>query len=112
VFDDGGGSEVGVIGWGSTEGPIREAIARAEKNGVRIAHLHPKVLYPLQAQKIQKFIAPLKKIIVFEENHTAQFVQHLRAHVDFNGTAIESVNQCSGLPFAPDDIYAELETHL
>lgn len=112
VFDDGGGSEVGVIGWGSTEGPIREAIRRAEKNGARLAYLHPKVIHPLQTEKIQKFIAPLKKVIVFEENHTAQFAQHLRAHIDFNGTAIECVNQCSGLPFTPNDVYAALEPHL
>ena len=112
VFDDGDGAEIGVIGWGSTEGPIREASRRAAKNGAKIAHIHPKVLYPLQAEKIQKFIAPLKKVLVFEENHTGQFMQHLRANIDLGATVMEGINQCSGLPFTPNDIYEQLEPHL
>jgi len=112
VFDDGGGAEIGVIGWGSTEGPINEAIRRAKAEGMKVAHLQPKVLYPLPTKKIEMFLKPLKKVLVFEENHTSQFAQHLRAQVDTNGTEIKGINQCSGFPFTPDDVYTELETHL
>ena len=47
VFDADAGATVGVIGWGSTEGTIREGIERLRRDGARIAHLHPKVLHPL-----------------------------------------------------------------
>ncbi len=108
VFDDGDGAAVGVIGWGSTEGTIREAIDRLRADGARIAHLHPRVLNPLPVATVEKFLAPLEKVIVLEENHTAQLAQHLRAHVAFNGTEIVSVNQCTGLPFTADEVVAAL----
>ena len=112
VFDDGDRATVGVIGWGSTEGTIREAIARLGGNGGRVAHLHPKVLNPLAVETVQRFLSPLKKVVVLEENHTAQFAQHLRAHVHLNGTELVTVNQCTGLPFTADEVVAALENQL
>lgn len=112
VFDNGGGAEVGVIGWGSTEGTIREAIARLRADGARIAHFHPKVLNPLPVATVEKFLAPLKKVIVLEENHTAQLAQHLRANIAFNGTEIATINQCTGLPFTADEVVAALGNNL
>jgi 2-oxoglutarate ferredoxin oxidoreductase subunit alpha len=111
-FDDAEGATVGIIGWGSTEGTIQEAIGRARAQGVRIAHLHPKVLHPLPTRTVERFLAPLKKVIVLEENHTAQFAQHLRAHVALNGTEMVSVNQCTGLPFTADEVVSALSEHI
>jgi 2-oxoglutarate ferredoxin oxidoreductase subunit alpha len=106
------GAEVGVIGWGSTEGPIRECVTKLRAEGVRIAHYHPKVLNPLPVAAVRTFLAPLKKVIVLEENHTGQFAQHLRAQVDFGRTEIVNVNQCSGLPFTPDEVAAAFAAHV
>jgi len=111
VCDDGGGAELGVIGWGSTEGPIREAIEFARSAGVRVAHLQPKVLMPLPRKQIQSFLAPLKTVLIVEENFTGQLAQHLRAHVDLGGVEVVEVNQCSGLPFTSDDVLVEIEKH-
>jgi 2-oxoglutarate ferredoxin oxidoreductase subunit alpha len=38
---------IGVIGWGSTEGAIREARYLAAEKGIPVRHLHPKVVSPL-----------------------------------------------------------------
>ncbi len=112
VCDPGEGAEIGVIGWGSTEGPIVEALGRLRADGARIAHLHPKILNPLPTKKVEAFLAPLKKVIVFEENHTAQFSKHLRSNVRVNGTEFIDVNQCTGLPFTSDEISARLAEHI
>jgi 2-oxoglutarate ferredoxin oxidoreductase subunit alpha len=111
-FDASEGAEVGVVGWGSTEGPIQEALKRLNGGGARVVHMHPKVLMPLSTRKIEKFVRPLKKLIVIEENYTSQFSRHLRAHVDLRGIEIVDVNQISGLPYTTEDVYAELEKHL
>ncbi|MDH3216184.1 MAG: 2-oxoacid:acceptor oxidoreductase subunit alpha, partial [Candidatus Krumholzibacteria bacterium] len=103
------GAEVGIIGWGSTEGPIREAISRAEADGARIAHLQPKVLMPLARKKIEGFLKPLKKVIVFEENHTKQFSSYLKSN--FAMAPIE-VNKCTGMPFSGDEVFASLQEHV
>jgi 2-oxoglutarate ferredoxin oxidoreductase subunit alpha len=112
IYDDGGGADVGVIGWGSTAGPISEALGKLREGGMKIAHLHPRVLNPLPANKIASFLSPLKKVIVFEENYTAQFSKHLRSNVKINGTEFVDVNQCTGLPFTTDEVYAALAEHV
>jgi 2-oxoglutarate ferredoxin oxidoreductase subunit alpha len=112
VFDDGAGATVGVIGWGSTEGTIHEAIGRLRAEGARVAHLQPKVLNPLPVPTIERFVAPLKRVLVLEENFTAQLAQHLRAHVAFNGTEIVNVNKCTGLPFTADEVVAVVGNHV
>ena len=112
VHDSGDGAEIGVIGWGSTEGPIAEALKKIRAEGVRIAHLQPRILHPLPARQIETFLSPLKKVVVFEENHTSQFSRHLRSHVRINGTEFVDVNQCTGLPFTADEVYAALTEHV
>jgi len=111
VFDAPDGAEIGVIGWGSTEGTIAEVVGNLRRDGMQVAHYHPKVLNPLPRATVQKFLAPLKKVIVLEENYTGQLAQHLRAHVDFGTTELVRVNQCSGLPFTPDEVKAALEAN-
>jgi 2-oxoglutarate ferredoxin oxidoreductase subunit alpha len=112
VFDAPADAEIGIIGWGSTEGTIREVVEGMRAQGVPVAHYHPRVLYPLAENTVKKFIAPLKKVLVVEENFTGQFAQHLRAHVAMNGTEVVRVNQCSGLPFTPDEVRAAIAEHV
>jgi 2-oxoglutarate ferredoxin oxidoreductase subunit alpha len=108
VFDAPAGAEIGVIGWGSTEGTIAEIVANLRREGVPVAHYHPKVLHPLPVATVSRFLAPLKKVIVLEENYTGQLAQHLRASVDLGKTELVRVNQCSGLPFTPDEVRAAI----
>ena len=105
------GAEIGIIGWGSTEGTIAEVVARLRGEGTHVAHYHPRVLNPLPIATVRKFLAPLKKVIVLEENHTGQLAQQLRANVDFGKTELVRVNQCSGLPFTPDEVNAAIGAH-
>ena len=109
VCDAANGARVGIIGWGSTEGPIQEAIASAKEQGVDIAHLHPKVLMPLPRKKIQAFLKPLKKVIVVEENYTSQFSSYLKSN--FKVDPVE-INKCTGLPFSGDEVFDALKKHL
>jgi len=106
------GASVGIIGWGSTEGAIRETLRQLRADGAKFAHMHPKVLNPLPVEKIARWMKPLKKVIVLEENFTAQFAKHLRANVDMRDTELVEVNQCTGLPYTPDDVYQELSPHI
>ncbi len=112
VFDAPAGAGIGVIGWGSTEGTIAEIVEDLRRDGTPVAHYQPKVLNPLPVATVNRFLSPLKKVIVLEENHTGQLAQHLRANVDFGKTELVRVNQCSGLPFTPDDVRAALAAHV
>ena len=94
--------KIGIIGWGSTEGAIREARYLAEGHGVRIRHLHPRTISPLPVRQISNFLHRLDYLIVVEENLTGQFAHFIKAK--FGVTPIE-VHKCEGTPFTPHEIY-------
>ncbi|MFO7654638.1 MAG: 2-oxoacid:acceptor oxidoreductase subunit alpha [Candidatus Krumholzibacteriia bacterium] len=104
------GAEVGVIGWGSTYGAITEAIEQIqEEEGVTIAHLHPRVLSPLNEWRIRQFLGPLKKLIVPEENYTGQYAHFLKGK--FGIKPIE-VHKCTGMPFSSEELVRAFKEEL
>ncbi|MBT4286201.1 MAG: 2-oxoacid:acceptor oxidoreductase subunit alpha [Deltaproteobacteria bacterium] len=96
-------TKIGIIGWGSTEGAIREARYIAEKKGIKIRQLHPKVISPLPETKIRHFLMGLKQVIVVEENYTGQFAHFIKAK--FGVVPIE-IHKYEGIPITPQEIYA------
>ncbi len=101
------GAEIGVIGWGSTFGALQEAVEMlARKDGIHIAHLHPRVLSPLREWGIRRFLGPLKKIIVAEENFTGQYAHFLKGK--FGIHPIE-IHKYDGIPFTSEELYASLK---
>ncbi len=95
-------NKIGIIGWGSTEGAIREARYLAEQEGVKVRHLHPHTISPLPERQISQFLHRLKHLIVVEENLTGQFAHFIKAK--FGARPIE-VHKCEGTPFTPHEIY-------
>ena len=98
--------QIGIIGWGSSEGVIREAVAMAVAKGYSVGALHPKILYPLPIAKLTPFIKQCKRVIIPEVNYTGQFATllHKRFSRDF-----DQLNKCLGLPFTPLDILNKIE---
>jgi len=98
--------EIGVIGWGATEGVIREAVELAQAKGYSVGALHPKILYPLPLAKLSEFIKGTKAVIIPEVNYTGQFATSLRKRfaIDF-----VQLNKCIGLPFTPKEILDKIE---
>jgi 2-oxoglutarate ferredoxin oxidoreductase subunit alpha len=98
--------EVGVIGWGSTEGVIREAVQMAQDKGYSVGALHPKILYPQPLAKLTDFIKGTKAVIIPEVNYTGQFATLLRKRFAYDFTQL---NKCIGLPFTPKEIFDKIE---
>jgi len=104
------GTEVGIVGWGSTYGAIQECVEMLkERDGINVAHLHPRVLSPLNEWRIRRFLGPLKKIVVPEENFTGQYSHFLKAK--FGIRPIE-VHKCQGIPFTSEEIYDAVKEEL
>lgn len=99
-------ADLGVISWGSTQGAVREALARARADGLKVAALYPKLIFPLPEKAIAKFAKSVKKILIPEINKQAQFAELVRAR-----TGIDSIryNIYGGLPFPPGDIYNKIK---
>jgi len=98
--------EIGIIGWGSTEGVIREAVQMAVDKGYSVGALHPKILYPQPIAKLKPFIEGAKAIIIPEVNFTGQFATLLRKRFAYD---FIQLNKCIGLPFSPKEIFDKIE---
>ena len=96
---------IGIIGWGSTEGAVREAVSKANEEGLKVAALYPKLLNPLHTDIIEDFVRPLKKIVVVESNYSGQFAAMLKA----NGIDAEQFTLCEGRPFKVSEILKKIE---
>ncbi|MBI3317396.1 MAG: 2-oxoacid:acceptor oxidoreductase subunit alpha [Candidatus Omnitrophica bacterium] len=97
--------EIGIIGWGSSEGVIREALSKANDRGIKVAAFHPRLLNPMLPE-IGVFIRSCKKVIVPELNFTGQFAREIRARF---GVDVVCFNKLAGLPFTPDEILKKIE---
>jgi 2-oxoglutarate/2-oxoacid ferredoxin oxidoreductase subunit alpha len=96
-------AKIGIIGWGSTMGAIREARYLAEKRGIKVRQLHPKIISPLPEHQIRLFLIGLKQVLVVEENYTGQFAHFLRAK--FGITPVE-IHKYEGIPITPEEVFA------
>lgn len=99
-------AEIGIIGWGSTEGAIREARYMALEQGIVVRHLHPHTISPLPERQIGRFLMHLKYLIIVEENITGQFAHLITAR--FRVKPIE-VHKSQGIPFNPEEIFRSIE---
>jgi len=89
-----------IISWGSTKGPILEALKLA-KNKSNFAFLQLKTLWPINPD-IKKIINGFKKVVVIENNGTSQLTTLLKSQFDFNPDQIFTKND--GRPFFPEEI--------
>lgn len=99
-------ASVGIISWGSTEGPIETALSQASKFGYEVSALQLKMIHPLPDEEIRAFLAPLKTVIVPELNFGGQLAQLLRAKYLI---PVVQLNKCGGVPFSPEDILNKIE---
>ncbi|MBI5034794.1 MAG: 2-oxoacid:acceptor oxidoreductase subunit alpha [Chloroflexi bacterium] len=99
-------ARVAIVGWGSTIGPVREAVERAEAEGMPVAVLYTKLIFPLPRKEIADFIKDREAIIVPEMNYTGQFARMIQAEF---WTEVDSLRKYGGTPFATREIYAEIK---
>lgn len=97
---------VAIVGWGSTIGPVKEAVLRAAGEGMPVAGLYPKLLFPLPAEHIGKFISNRKSIIVPELNFAGQFGRMLQAQFE---REMIPLLRYGGTPLAARDVYEKIK---
>ncbi|WP_215350888.1 2-oxoacid:acceptor oxidoreductase subunit alpha [Sphingopyxis soli] len=95
------GGKLAVVGWGSTFGPIHQAVRRKRAEGKDVSHIHIRHIWPLPAN-LGELLKSFDKVIVPEMN-TGQLKTVLR---DQYLVDAKPVNKVSGQPFT----IAEIET--
>ncbi|WP_194744774.1 2-oxoacid:acceptor oxidoreductase subunit alpha [Thermaurantiacus tibetensis] len=96
--------DLAVVGWGSTFGPIRQAVARCRARGIRVSHIHLRHLWPLPAN-LGALLAGFRRVLVPEMN-TGQLKTLLRDQYLVDARPFSKV---SGQPFRIAEIEAAIE---
>ena len=94
-------ADVGILGWGSTEGAALEAAEILLDRGLKASICYPRVLAPLPVERIREWAERMGRVVVPELNVTGQFARLVRADVEI---ALESVAKATGLPFTAAQI--------
>ncbi len=92
--------KLAVVGWGSTFGPIHQAVRRSRAKGIDVSHIHVRHIWPLPAN-LGDLLRSFDKVLVPEMN-TGQFKTVLR---DQYLVDAQPLTKTSGQPFQ----IAELE---
>ncbi|HWE32267.1 MAG TPA: 2-oxoacid:acceptor oxidoreductase subunit alpha [Solirubrobacteraceae bacterium] len=97
------GASLLVLGWGSSEGPIRAAVRRVRLEGHRVACAHLRHLNPLPANT-GDVLRSFDRVLVPETN-SGQLVQVLRARYLVD---VESYTKVQGLPLFTGELEAAI----
>jgi 2-oxoglutarate ferredoxin oxidoreductase subunit alpha len=95
-------AQVTLLGWGSTQGVIDEAVEDLARQGIIANHLQIRWLVPLQAQQIAECLAHTRKLVIVENNYSGQFARYLRSETGI--TADSFIRKYDGEPFLPHHI--------
>ncbi|HSK30481.1 MAG TPA: 2-oxoacid:acceptor oxidoreductase subunit alpha [Candidatus Limnocylindria bacterium] len=96
-------AQVTLLGWGSTEGVVQEAILKlAEEDGIAANQLQIKWLVPLQGDAIAALLSKSQKVVIVENNYSGQFARYLRSETGI--VADGHIRKYDGEPFMPHHI--------
>jgi 2-oxoglutarate/2-oxoacid ferredoxin oxidoreductase subunit alpha len=88
------GAKLCIVGWGSTYGPITQAVRRARNKGLDVAHIHIRHIWPMP-RNLGDLLHGFGKVIVPEMN-TGQLKTVLRDQFLVDA---KPLNKVSGQPF-------------
>jgi 2-oxoglutarate ferredoxin oxidoreductase subunit alpha len=91
--------KVAVVGWGSTYGPIRAAVARCRADGVDASHIHVRYLNPFP-RNLGDLLRGFDRILVPEMNN-GQLVTILRSTFLLPA---EGLSKVTGQPFKVSEL--------
>jgi 2-oxoglutarate ferredoxin oxidoreductase subunit alpha len=99
--------KLAVVGWGSTFGPVHQAVRRARAKGLDVSHIHIRHIWPMP-KNLGDLLKSYDRVIVPEMN-TGQLKTVLRDQYLIDA---KPVNKVSGQPFRIAEIEAAIEEAL
>ena len=99
--------KLAVVGWGSTYGAIHQGVKRCRREGLDVAHIHIRHLWPLPAN-LKELLSGYDRVLVPEMN-TGQLVKILRSEYLIDARAC---NKVAGQPFKISEIVHAIKAEL
>jgi 2-oxoglutarate ferredoxin oxidoreductase subunit alpha len=96
-------ADVTLIGWGSTKGPIKEAMKLFAKKGLKVNYLQVLYLNPFPVRRIREILNNAKRTVIVENNRTGQLASLIK---EYTGVDVDhKILKYDGRPFAPEDVF-------
>lgn len=106
-----GDGPAAIITWGSTTGPVRQALRRVDPNGDRTRMISLRLISPAQPDRLADALRGCERIMVIEQSQMAQFFGHLKAQFDLPTNA-DLYARPGPQPFRAAEIATKLEEWL
>jgi 2-oxoglutarate ferredoxin oxidoreductase subunit alpha len=102
-------ARVGLIGYGSTSGPILEAQHLLEHRGTPTRYLQVRTVFPVPVHEIDPFLKEVDVAYVVEHNYTGQLARLLRETMPWHHAKIRSILKYDGFTFRAPQIASEVK---
>ncbi len=99
-------AEITFVSWGSTKGPILEAMKLLSAKGKKTKFVHFTWLFPFPSEEVTKLLSPITRLVDVELNATAQLASLIREHTGV--TITEKILQYNGRMFYPEEIVEKI----
>ncbi len=99
-------ADITFIGWGSSYGPILEAVDRLNEEGDKANFLHFTDIWPFPMEKVSSLLESAKYLVDVKNNATGQFASFLSSYA---GRQVDhKILRYDGRPLSPEYILARL----
>ena len=95
-----------LVGFNSTRGVIEETMKNLENDGIKVNHVHVRLIHPFPADEILPYVDAAKKVVVIENNATGQLANILKMNVG-HANKITKLLKYDGNPFLPYEVYTK-----
>ncbi|HTY45413.1 MAG TPA: 2-oxoacid:acceptor oxidoreductase subunit alpha [Patescibacteria group bacterium] len=100
-------ADITIVAWGSTKGPVLEAMQMLQADKIRVNFLHLVYLWPFPSEAVAKVLKGAKATVGIEGNKTGQMIGLIKEQT---GLGLDhAFLQYNGQPFYPVDIYTKVK---
>src|SRR5207245_11780578 len=99
--------EAALVSWGSTKGPILDAMKLLEKDGISVEFLKIRLANPFPTESVKEKLSKAKLPIDIEQNYSGQMAQVIaeKTMIDINNKILKY----NGRPMTQDEIYESVK---
>lgn len=95
-------ADLTLVGWGSTYKLMVEVMERLNAQGKKVNVISFRDIYPMRGEEVAKILGACKKLLLVEQNYSAQFGRLLRSESGIHIT--DTCLKYDGEPFDPGEI--------
>lgn len=96
-------ADIGILGFGSTVCPIREAMDQLDEQGIATKYLQIRTLWPFSVADVEEFMSSSKTVFIVENNYSGQLSSLIQGQ-GVECSRVHKINKYSGHTFRPIEI--------